>query len=59
MKLDLVFKGEKSGRKEIIGLRKSNKEADMFSPVTFFATKNKKFDYQHSSRIKIEKKYWL
>lgn len=59
MKLDLVFKGEKYGRKEIIGLRKSNKEADMFSPVTFFATKNKKFDYQHSSKIKIEKKYWL
>lgn len=63
MHLDLVFKRERNSRRIVLGLRRTNTGKDMpaivFTPVTFFVTKAKYFDYAHSKIIKITDATWI
>lgn len=59
MRLDLVFNGHRRNRKLVIGLRRSKEDSEIFRPVTFFVTKNKKFDYLHSRRVEVTNMLWM
>ena len=59
MRLDLVFNGHCRNRKLVIGLRRSKEDSEIFRPVTFFVTKNKKFDYLHSRRVEVTNMLWM